>query len=186
MRKKLFKTLLIIFSCSLLPLANAFASYYCAESNQVVNEGDPMEKVQEICGPPTAVAIKEEIASEPIQTEEWVYIHRPPAPTKSSDYLPFLIVIFDKNERAAQIKQNPPVGQDPTEPVVCSFGTIKIGDIMPTVRLTCGEPAVINKRESSIDTTKKIVMWTYKKNPYTAPVTFQFEDGILKRINTGQ
>lgn len=161
-----------------------FAAYYCLESNQIVNEGDPMERVQAVCGTPTRVSIKDEVSSVPADITEFVYIGRPADPTKTSNYLARLIVVFDNKGKVTQLKQSQ--AQDNDDPAVtCGVGGVKIGDDMATVQVTCGTPAFINKLRSSQEANKKVVEWSYQKNSSIMPLVFRFENGILTHIQNG-
>lgn len=180
---KIIKIILLsIFS--MLGMKVFAAPYYCLETNQIVNEGDSMEKVQAACGTPTRVSIKDEISSAPKQITEWVYISRPTDPTKTQDYLARLIVVFNDKGKVTQLKQSQLQNNEQTN-VTCGVGSVNIGDDMPTVQITCGTPSFINKLQSSEETTKKVVEWSYQKNSLIVPLVFRFEDGILTQIKNG-
>lgn len=198
--------ILLLCTIALVAMNALAASYYCLETNQVVNEGDTMEKVQTACGSPTEINIKDEVVSTPTETTEWVYMtNRPIDPTRTADYLPYLTVVFNSQGKVIELRQSQnqlntalnPNNQDlkqPSQlldplnektPVTCQEGSIKIGDEMPTVQVTCGTPTLVNKLQSSQDVVKKVVEWSYQKNSSLTPLKFQFENGILKQIKTG-
>lgn len=160
------------------------ASYYCLETNQIVNEGDALERVLTVCGPPTHITIRDEILSKPVEIFEWVYINRPVDPTKTSNYLARLIVAFNNQGKVIQLKRSQI--QDNSQPnVICDVGGVKVGDDMPTVHINCGSPAFINRLISSEEMSIKVVEWTYQKKPNVTPLAFRFENGILTQIKNG-
>lgn len=196
--------ILVLSTLSFAAMSALAASYYCLETNQVVNEGDSMEKVQNACGTPTQVIIRDDVTNTPTEITEWVYMtNRPIDPTRTSDYLPYLTVVFDNQGKVTQLRQNQqsdfneqtlnvqnPKQNELLDPnkqnqVTCQQGSIKIGDDMPTVQITCGTPTLVNKMQSSQDVTKKIVEWNYQKNSSPTPLKFLFENGILRQIKNG-
>lgn len=177
--KKFFLLIALIATC-----ANA-APYYSMETNQIVNEGDSMEKVQAACGAPTQVNIKDEMASVPVDIIEWVYMVRPTNPSKTEQYLARLIVVFNNQGKVTQLKQSQMTETNQQATITCGVGSVKVGDEASAVQINCGAPSFINKFQSSETVTKKIVEWRYQKNSYLVPVVFRFENGIVKQINNG-
>lgn len=182
-RKKNLRFLL--FCAAFFLSTGSLASFYCADTNRMVNEGDLMETVRSACGQPTSVVIKEETIDVPTQVTQWVYMpYRPADPTKTQDYLARLIVIFNDQGRVIKLRQSEiqdALGH-PDEPnaVFCNVDSIiKIGDDIAAVEFGCGKPTFINKLQSAQDVTKEVVEWQYQKNNL-APVVFRFEEGVLK------
>lgn len=175
---------LLFFLLTLTGIPVFAAPYYCMESNQIVNEGDPMERVQAVCGTPTSVSIKDEVSGGPVELTEYVYIGRPVDPTKTSNYLARLIVVFNNKGIVTQLKQSQ-IENNADPAVACGVGGVKIGDDMPTVQINCGAPAFINRLRSSEHVTKKVVEWSYQKKPNLVPLVFRFENGILTQIKNG-
>jgi hypothetical protein len=166
---------------------NSFAaSYYCLETNQVVNEGDSMQKVQATCGAPTTVSIRDEMISSPMKITEWVYINRPTDPTKTENYLARLVVVFNEKGKVTQLKQSQQlVNPNGQTTVTCGVGGVKVGDDIPAVQINCGNPAFVNKFQSSEERTQKVIEWSYQKSSNLTPLVFRFENGILTQIKNG-
>lgn len=143
-----------------------------------------MEKVRAACGTPTHVIIRDEVVSIPVEVTDWVYMSNfPKDPTKTRYYLPILTVTFDGHNQVSKLQRsqvNPPIE---SSAVAVGIGTVKAGDDMASVRLACGVPTLINKRQSSEEVAKKIVEWIYQKNTALAPIVFRFENGVLRNIN---
>lgn len=168
--------------CFLIP-PSVSASYYCMETNQVVNEGDSMERVEAACGKPTRITTKNEVTSVPVEVVEWVYMTpRPVDPTQAYSYLPYLTVIFDNRRRVTEIRASqlgPPNG---FSSATCRTGNLHVGDSAGAILSACGNPTIINRRRSSENSVHQTVEWFYETSKYLSPVTFRFENGVLKQI----
>ena len=119
-----------------------------------------------------------------MELTEYVYIGRPVDPTKTSNYLARLIVVFNNKGFVTQLKQSQ-IENNYDPAVACGVGGVKIGDDMATVQINCGAPAFINRLRSSEQVTKKVVEWSYQKKPILVPLVFRFENGILTQIKNG-
>jgi hypothetical protein len=166
----------------LLITSTASASYYCMKSNQIVNEGDSMEKVEAACGKPTRINTKNEVTSIPVEVVEWVYMTRPVNPTKTSSYLPYLTVIFNNQRKVTEIRASQFAVPNGFSSATCKSGNLHVGDSAGAILSACGNPTIINRRRSSENSVHQMVEWIYEISPDLPPITFRFENGILSHI----
>ena len=181
-------TLLLLFSNS------AFA-FYCstATGNGYINIGDSMAQVKQNCGMPNQEQVNEVPASSAITTTQyWLYeniqvLEESPlaveGPYRSVSRQGPSFVIQVKNNVVTAITQ----GNESVESTnQCDQGVVRVGDSIDRLISACGKPSFVNVEsgQGGQETPKKkVTTWTYQSNSYAAPLTLEFEDGKLTKIN---
>jgi hypothetical protein len=177
----IFLFFIVLFASN--AFAATFPSYYCTKTFQTVKLGDTPDVVSTACGTPTTTATQQVPINTPITTTQWVYALGLLNIKGTTLFLPTVTVIFDDNQKVIEIQRSNSI----VAAGYCSInGLINVGDPARNVLLACGQPTSINTQHQTITTNKIITEWTYNNGPYQPQILFDFEDGKLTQITSGQ
>jgi hypothetical protein len=169
----------IVFALLILHIASAQAdTYTCPQSFKVVKTGDSMETVKAGCGAPMSETVRTDPVNTVVQAVRWFYGIRP---NPRSFPIPVFSVSF-RDQKVIQIDKN-----NVFSPVLGTFSCLigdmlKPGQTMSDVMSMCGPPTSSSSTETSISSTKPVVIWIYDLGQFHQKVLFEFEDAKLARI----
>jgi len=162
-------------------------SFYCINNNQAVSTGDSMDAVQTACGAPTSISTRTDMQNTPYTVQEWIYTTPGVALTPQGAMLGATVpslVFFLQNDRVTQIQRN---GTAVSGSVSCGIAqAIGVNSSGEMIRLACGNPTYIQNLQQNQSSTQLVTIWTYNRGPYQPMMIFEFENGKLARIKSGQ
>lgn len=163
--------------------ATGYSNYYCDKTYQSVKVGDTMETVHAACSEPTTTNTRAEQTSTPTSIIQWVYSLGLFSIKNVTFNLPTITINFKDQKVIEIIRSDLPVATNG----YCGINAlISIGDSMSQVLFVCGQPNFINNTQRDITTTKSIMEWTYNNGPYKPQIIFDFENGQVTKIASGQ
>jgi hypothetical protein len=165
------KSILFIFTVSLLVFSSAWADMFCPNNFNSVNLGDSPDAVLTACGKPDSKTSNNRKAAQP---QEWGY-YIATDPNKPGTMK--LTIAFDADGKAINISVN---GSGMPQTQLCANGQIELGDAQDAIQAACGKPTFVNQtleaQKAEVPETE-IVEFTYSSS--SPPVTFVFENGKL-------
>jgi len=161
----------------------AYSNYFCEKGARGVSVGDTIDTVRAACGDPTTVTTKNIQEASPASTVQWIYTLGFIVAKNVAVTLPTLTITF-QNQVVTQLAKNgiPLVGD-----TNCTLtGVVRIGDSMDKVTAACGQPNMVNNSQQTVSINKEVMTWTYNFGPYQPQILFNFENGQLAQITSGQ
>jgi hypothetical protein len=144
---------------------------FCPNNFNIINKGDSIEKVTQLCGPPVAARETEDTSKLP---QEWSYNTPPPFSGQGA-----LNVNMSFNKGVVTSINTNQVGIGSTN--ACSQ-VINLGDSIEKVKRSCGQAQAISTGNGPGNVTKPQMTTEFK---YTGPngATLIFKDGKLTDRN---
>lgn len=174
------KTVSLKISCLLIAMAiipSVSFAFFCPTNFTQIDYGNTIEQVQQQCGKPDKIEIKELKKEGP---QEWNYFIPQTVASNTMNPVQGTLktqVMFDKDGKAINISVNG-IGVGST--LLCGNTMVQLGDTRESIKKRCGDPSFINKQEtpssgSEAQSTKQTI-FTYNTNP---PISLVFENGKL-------
>lgn len=189
------KKLLLSLSIFYLLINSQFTladSFYCQYANKPVNTGEAMADVQAACGAPTSASTQVDTSTSTTttpqnSTQQWVYTAlgrmTTPQGTTAMGMVPALVFTIT-NDQVTQIQRS---GSPLAQSIPCGIAsTLGVNSTGEMVRLACGNPSYIQNVPGNNVTTQNVTVWTYNRGPYEPQMIFDFENGVLTKIVSGQ
>lgn len=160
-----------------------YSNYFCEKNARGVSVGDTMDAVRAACGNPTTMTSKNVQEASPANTVQWFYTLGSLIVKNVTVTMPTLTITF-QNQVVTQLAKN---GMPITGDTNCTLtGVVKIGDSMEKVTTTCGQPNLVSNSQQMAPVNKDIATWVYNFGPYQPQILFNFENGQLVQIASGQ
>lgn len=163
--------------------AASFNSYYCSQNFKGVAVGATMDSVRAACGNPSSTITKEVPVVTTTNNVEWIYTLGVMEIKGVLLNVPTLTISF-VDHKVTEIKQNNSLIAAAS--YCASNGTVNIGDQDISVLAACGQPNFISTEQRGHTTQKEVIEWTYNFGPYKPQIIFDFENGLLTQLSSGQ